>query len=178
MPDFAEVGAGLLLVFFLPGFGLTRALFPERRVFRPLSFRGLLEQLASSLVLSVAVTIVVGFAWLGTSPGVQAGWSTPYVEATLAAITAAAFAVAIARGSFSRDPPLARALEPDGSPVDPMEIVAKLDRLAREERRLAHKLRIAGGSSAESEPIQRALAANRAEASQLRSEREAEYARS
>ena len=49
MPAFAEVGAGQLLVYFLPGFGLSRALFPERRVFRPLSFGGLLEQLAKKV---------------------------------------------------------------------------------------------------------------------------------
>lgn len=171
-----EAVIGTLLVFVLPGFGITRALFPERRVFRPRSWTNLLEQLTSSVVLSVGVTILVGFAWLGTPTGVQASWSDPLIEANLAAVTGGALAVAIVRGSFSAQPPDSPPIEPQGGHSDPTELIRRLDRLARDERSIRHRIRVAGPKSSEAEPLTQELERIRADAAHLRAERESEYA--
>jgi hypothetical protein len=172
----AETLLGLLLVFLLPGFGLTRAFFPERRVFRPLSLRTLVEQLTSSLVLSLVVTVLVGFAWLGTSVGVQATWSDPLVEASLAVVAVVALAVAALRGSFARVPPEGPPLEPEAGHEGALDIVRDLDRMAHEERRLAHQLRAAGERTKEGQAIRAELERVRAESEAVRRRREAEYA--
>jgi hypothetical protein len=171
-----EALGGLLLIFLLPGFGVTRALFPERRVFRPLSWKNLLEELTSSIVLSVAITILVGFAWLGTSVGFQSNWSDPLVEITLLGITVLAMAVAALRGAFSREPPMAPSLEPQGGHSDPMVVIRRLDQLRREERSLQHRIRVAGSNAPESGPLVQELERVRSEVARLRVEREEEYA--
>ena len=171
-----ETLLGLLLVFFLPGFGVLRALFPEQRVFRPLSLRTLVEEVTGSLVLSVTLTILVGFAWLGSTTGVQASWSDPIVEVILGAIAGLALAVAALRGSFARTPPPAPALEPTAGEAGAFELLRALDQFAREERRLEHKLRVVGEGSREAEAIRDALERVRSEADQVRRRREAEYA--
>ncbi|MCI4357930.1 MAG: DUF1616 domain-containing protein [Thermoplasmata archaeon] len=176
MTETWEVIVGLLLLFLLPGFGVTRALFPERRVFRPVSLKNLLEQLTSSIVLSVAITILVAFAWLGTPIGVQAGWSDPLVEETLGAVTAVAFGVAAFRGSFARVPPPARRTESGTGGSDPMVLIRRLDELARSERSLKHRIRTAGADAVRSAPWVEELARIQAEAAQLRAKREEEYA--
>ncbi|HEV2166420.1 MAG TPA: DUF1616 domain-containing protein [Thermoplasmata archaeon] len=177
MTEPLEIVAGLLLVFFLPGFAITRALFPERRVFRPLSWKNLLEQLTSSVVLSVALTILVGFVWLGTSTGVQANWSDPLEEATLGAVAAVALGIAVARGGFSVLPPKSAPLEPQGGHSDPVEVVHRLDLLAREERTLTHRIRVVGSRSDAAQPLVQELERVQGEAARLRAEREEEYAR-
>jgi hypothetical protein len=172
----AAIVLGLLLIFLLPGFGLTRAIWPERRVLRPLSLRALVEQLTTSLVLSVVATVLVGFAWLGSSAGVQATWSDPVVEGTLALLAAAALVVAAARGSFARVPPEAPRLEPEGGHEGPLELLRRLDQYERDERRLEHRLRTAGEASSEGRTIRAELDRLRAEAEALKERRESEYA--
>ncbi len=173
MPNAAEVLAGLALVFVLPGFAIGRAVFPERRLLRPFSLYRITEEAAMALVLSVAVTILAGFAWLGTSTGVEPGWSDPILEATLALITLAALGVAAARGGFRRLPPAAPAPDPAGGLGDPMEIVRDLERLHRTERRLLHELRVGGGDP---DAVRRELDEVRAEIARRTADREAEYA--
>jgi hypothetical protein len=172
-----ESAIGLLLVYFLPGFGITRAVFPERRVFRPWSAKDLLEQATASIVLSVGTTILVGYAWLGTSLGVQAGWNDPVIEVTLAVVAAVAFAVAAGRGSFSREPPPGPLRADVATESDPMELVHELERLSREERGLRHRIRVAGPGSKEAEPLAQELSRVRAEAARLRAERGEAYDR-
>jgi hypothetical protein len=175
VPDPLEAAVGLLLLFFLPGFALTRALYPERRVLRPLSLLRLVEQLTLGIVLSVAVSILVGFAWLGTPGGVQASWSDPLVEVTLAGIAAAAFVLAFARGSFARLPPPGPALEAQGGLSDPTTLLHELEGLHREERRIRHRLRVAGGAAPATGEDAQELERIRQEIRRLESRREAEY---
>ncbi len=172
-----EAALGLLLVYLLPGFGITRALFPERRVFRPWSAKELLEQTTASIVLSVGTAILVGYAWLGTTTGVRAGWNDPLIELTLAVIAAAALAVAGGRGSFSREPPRGPPHTDGVTETDPMVLVHELEALSREERVLRHRIRVAGPGSNEAEPLAQELARVRAEAARLRAGREGEYDR-
>jgi hypothetical protein len=175
VPDPLEAAVGLLLLFFLPGFALTRALYPERRVLRPLSLLRLVEQLTLGIVLSVALGILVGFVWLGTPGGVQAGWSEPLVELTLAGIAAAAFAVAFARGSFARVPPAGPALEAQGGLSDPTTLLHELEGLHREERRIRHRLRVAGAKGRAAGDDAQELERVRQEIRRIESGREAEY---
>jgi hypothetical protein len=171
-----EALLGLLLVYFLPGFGVVRAMFPERRVFRPLSLRTLVEELTASLVLSVALAILIGFVWLGTSTGVQASWSQPLVELTLGLIGLVGLALAAFRGSFARIPPTATEPEPSPGEAGAFELIRSLDQIAREERRLTHRLRVVGEGSSESTAIRAELERVRAESARIRRLREAEYA--
>ncbi len=165
---------GLLLVFFLPGFAVARAVFPERRILRPFSSIALVESIALGLVLSVAITILVGFAWLGSSVGFQAGWSDPLVEATLAAVALVGFVVAYWRGSFARVPPVPATVEPNVPESDPIDLIRELERLHREERRIRHRLRTRTEGRADAE---RELEGVRSEIARLAAQREAEYGR-
>jgi len=175
-PNLLEASAGLLLVLFLPGFALTRALFPERRVFRPLSLRTAVEQLASSVVLSVVLAIVVPFAWLGSASGVEADWTDPLIEVSLSAVAVAGLAVAVVRGSFSRTVPAAPPEERVPGEDDPMGLLRRLEANAREERRIRHRIRVAPSGSPEGQRLKDDLDRVRAEGESLRREREAEYA--
>jgi uncharacterized membrane protein len=103
-----EIVAGVLLVFVVPGYAITKATFPEWRLRGPEALLRAVEIGTLSLVLSVTVTILVGFV-LGAAPGnyFQASWSDPLLEALLAAITGVALAAAVLRGAFRRVPPAA-----------------------------------------------------------------------
>src|SRR5271156_4009889 len=97
-----EALAGLLLVFVLPGLAVARALFPEWRFRGAEGLPHLVETAALTIVLSVALTILVGFGLLNTPAGFSASWSDPVLEIILAGITVAGFVVAGYRGAFSR----------------------------------------------------------------------------
>jgi hypothetical protein len=136
----AEALAGLALIFFLPGFGIARATFPEWRFRGPDGTVRLLETLTVSLFGSVGVTVVVGFGLLNSSIGFGAMWSNPTLFEALAGLTAVALVIAFVRGAFSRVPPVGPAREAE-SP-DPFEAIGELERLNAEERRLRHRLRV------------------------------------
>ncbi|HEV2428471.1 MAG TPA: DUF1616 domain-containing protein [Thermoplasmata archaeon] len=174
--DTIEAWTGFLFVFFLPGFALTRAVYPEQRAFRPLNLLIALQQSVLAVVLSVVLTILVGFLWLGTPTGVQAHWTSPLLEASLGGVTLVGFAAAALRGSFARVPPSASRGEDAPGESHPLELVRALDRLARDERRLRNRLRVLGAGSSEADEIERSLKRLRGEADRLRAEREAEYA--
>ncbi|MGI0140250.1 MAG: hypothetical protein ACREBT_03765 [Thermoplasmata archaeon] len=173
-----EAAAGLVLLFFLPGFALSRALFPDWRFRGPVGRLRVLETAAFSLVVSVALTVVVGEILLVGSTGFQAGWSDPLLEAVLAAISAVGLGIATLRGAFSSEPPAPRpASEPESTGVDPWGLLNDLDRLSREERRLQRALRGASRDAAEHERLLRALAVVRSQRTSLETEREADYVR-
>lgn len=98
------VAAGLLLLFFLPGFALLSALFPRHRWFGPFHPFALP---ALSIVTSVVVLVLVG-SLLGFLPGGPdgRGWfqgnqtGAPVIEAVLAALSSLLLVVAWARGAF------------------------------------------------------------------------------
>jgi hypothetical protein len=146
----AEAVAGLALVFFLPGFGLARATFPEWRFRGPGGTVHLLETLSLSLVTSVGLTIVVGFGLLNTPGGFGGTWSDPTLFVVLGAVTAVGLVAAALRGAFSRTPPTGPRVGSEQGPEAAFEAIRELDRLKAEERRLRHRLRVAGRDGAES----------------------------
>jgi hypothetical protein len=172
-----EAIAGGLLVFFVPGFFLTRAVFPEWRIRGPAAPRRLLEILTLSFVLSVTLTVLVGYLLLIAAPGgFQAYWTDPVLEATLAGIAVVAFGAGMGRSAYSREAPVPHPraeADPGGSGAG--ELSRELDRLGREERRLRHALKVAPGGPDERE-IRERLERIRSETEALRRHREAEYA--
>jgi hypothetical protein len=171
-----EAVAGLLLVFFVPGYTVTKALFPEWRIRGPAGLLRLIEIVTLSFVLSVVLTVLVGYLLLvGTSAGFQAYWTSPVLEGILVVIALAAFLVAYSRKAFARVPPVAPPLEPAGGEEGAWEFLRQLEVLGREERRLEHELRVS--STSERPHLQTRLDEIRAQSAALRAEREAQYAR-
>jgi hypothetical protein len=172
-----ESVAGLLLVFFVPGFAVTKALYPEWRVRGAAALRRLVEITTLSFVLSVVLTVLVGYFLLAFAPGgFQAAWSDPVLELVLVGITVVAVVVGWVRGSFRREPPL-RAAAPDrGGEEGAWELTRRLDLLGREERRVRHLLRTGPRDPAERDRLNARLEELRSETDELTRRREAEYA--
>lgn len=164
---------GLLLVFFLPGFGVAVATFPERRSRgRSVLERGL-TTLTLSIVLSVALTVLLGYGLLALSPsGFAASWTNPTLEFGLGLIAALGLGVGWLRGAFSRNQP--SAARPDPGEIDPYELTRELDRLRRESRRVRGRRRSASVPSEgpDARPPREAL---EAEIQRIEAELEREY---
>jgi hypothetical protein len=173
-----EILAGLLLVFALPGYAITRATFPEWRLRGPDALLRAVEIGTLSLVLSVTVTILVGFV-LGNLPGsfFQAGWSDPLLEAVLGAIAAVALVAAVLRGAFRRVPPSAPAPEPAPGEEGPLALARELEADRREVRRLRHALRTLKADDPQRIHLEEELHATERRAQERLAAREAEYAR-
>jgi hypothetical protein len=174
-----ETVAGFLLVFFVPGYAVTKALFPEWRIRGPEAYLRLLEIFSLGFVLSIVLTVLVGYVLLVGSPsGFQAYWSTPALEAALLAIAVVAITVASVRGAFARVPPPTRGPPAvDADEEDVWRVTRELDRLAREERALLRSLKRAPPTNAAEETRLRArLEAVRARSEELGRRREADIA--
>ena len=173
--SYPEAVVGLLLVFFVPGYAVTKATFPEWRIRGPEAALRLVETFSLALVLSVGLTVLAGSALLAAAPGgFRAYWTDPLLEAVLAAVAAVGFVAGWARGAYRREPPPSRPEEPDESGA--WEVSRQLDRIAREERRIAHQLRVHGEDSAERGRLRADLDRLAAEKAALQRRREAEYA--
>jgi hypothetical protein len=176
---FISAGEGLvggLLLFFVPGYALTKALFPEWRLRGPLAGRRLVEVVTLSFVTSIGLTVVVGFGILDLAPGgFSAAWSDPLLEAVLATLAGAAFVVSIFRGAWSHVAPAAPSEGGTSGEEDAWELSRELERLGRDERRLEHALRVTTPSPAESARLSAELESVRAEREALRRRREEEY---
>jgi uncharacterized membrane protein len=171
----AEGVVGGLLLFFVPGYAVTKSLFPEWRVRGSDGTRRLLEVVTLSFVVSIGLTVVVGYGILNLAPGgFAAAWSDPVLEAVLAAVAAMAFAAAFVRGSFARTPPSAMRPEEAGE-EGAWEVSRELERLGRDERRLEHALRVASRDAADKTRLTAELETVRAEREALRRRREEEY---
>ncbi|MGA7846309.1 MAG: hypothetical protein WCB18_04370 [Thermoplasmata archaeon] len=172
-----EILVGLLLVFALPGYGITKATFPEWRIRGPEALLRVVEVATLSLVLSVTVTILVGFV-LGNLPGsfFQAGWSDPLLEGILAAISAVGISVAILRGGFSKIPPAAPTPEPSPGEENPMALLRALEANQREARRLQHAIRQLKPEDPDRGRLENELVETQRRSQELRTNREAEYA--
>ncbi|MCI4353111.1 MAG: DUF1616 domain-containing protein [Thermoplasmata archaeon] len=171
-----EVVLGLLLLFGLPGWGVTKAVFPEWRLRGPEALLRTVEVGTLSLVLSVALTVLVGFG-LGALPGnlFQTGWSDPLLEIILAAIAGIALAIAALRGGFRREAPHGPAPEPSPGEEAPFALVEKLESNRREFRRVRHALRqLSPGDPVRSE-LEKRVAILDDEFRRVRERREAEY---
>ncbi|MGI0067757.1 MAG: hypothetical protein ACREB9_04990, partial [Thermoplasmata archaeon] len=178
--DGASVGEATIagfLFFFVPGYCIARATFPEWRVLRPLHRLRLLETIAISFVVSVALTVIAGEILLAASPsGFQAYWSDPVLEVALGAIAAVAFGLAWARGAFHRAPPVDSqkvGLTPE---EDPWTLMRELDRLERDRRRALHQLRIATTGADESDRIRAEIDRIDDRRAELLRQREEQYA--
>jgi hypothetical protein len=172
-----EIAVGLPLLFFVPGYTVAKALFPEWRVRGVIRWRRLLEIATLAFVLSVVLTVLVGGLLLAASPsGFQASWSDPEVEAILAGIALVGFVAGWMRGAYSREPPAGQRPEeePGGEGAWPLQ--ERLDDLAREERRLRHRLRTGGVAGAERTALEGEIERVRTERESLGRAREAEYA--
>ena len=172
-----ESVVGLTLVFFLPGYFATKALFPEWRVHGPDGLSRLVEIVTLGFVLSVVLTIVLGYGLLILGPnGFQASWTDPVLEALLAAVAAVAFAAGVLRHAYSREAPAPGGDGPEPAGEGAWELLHELEALNREERRLRHELRVT-----KADPNTNARLASEIESVQqrittLRQRREAEYA--
>ena len=173
-----EILAGLLLVFALPGYAITRATFPEWRVRGTEALLRAVEIGTLSLVLSVTVTILVGFT-LGALPGsdFQAAWSNPLLEAVLAAITGVALGTAAVRGAFRRAPPPAPPTEEIRGEDAPFDLLRALEADRRQARRLRHSLRQMRPDDPQRTVLEEELGAIERRSKEHLAAREAEYAR-
>jgi hypothetical protein len=172
----AEAVVGGFLLFFIPGYAVVKALFPEWRVRGPDGGRRLLEVLTLSFVTSIGLTVLVGFGLLDLAPGgFSAGWSNPVLEAVLIAVAAVAFAVSFFRGAWSPTPPSAPVPSPSVGEEGAWELSRELERLGRDERRIQHALRTTPTDSAEAARLTAALEALRSERAALSRRREEEY---
>lgn len=172
----AEAIAGGLLLFFLPGYAVTKALFPEWRIQGPRASRRLLEVLVLSFVTSVGLTVVVGYGLLELAPGgFASAWSDPLLEASLAAVALLAFAVAFLRGAFARTPPIAAPVSEERGEEGAWELSRELERLGRDERRIQHALRVTSENPSKAARLTAELDSVRAERESLRRRREEEY---
>lgn len=172
-----EAAAGLLLVFFVPGYALTRATFPDWRVRGPQALLRLVEIVTLAFVLSVVLTVIVGYVLLVAAPGgFQAYWTDPVLEIALAGVAAAGFVAAWVQGSFRRDPPAAPAPEGGKGSEGAWELTRELEEIGREERRIAHALRTHTENPREEASLRESLDRLHARREELRQHREAEYA--
>ncbi len=172
----AEVVAGALLLFFVPGYTVAKATFPEWRIRGEVATLRLLEIVTLSFVTSLGFTILVGYGLLAAGPsGFQAVWSDPLLEAFLAGIAVVGFGVGWFRRAYARDPPHPTLPEPTGD-ADTWRVVQQLDQLRREERRVRHGLRQTTAGSPEATRLRSELDRIEAETTRLRMQREEEYA--
>jgi len=175
-----EAVVGGLLLFFVPGYAVTKAVFPEWRVRGGDGGRRLLEIVTLSFVTSVGFTVLVGYGLLDLAPGgFAAGWNDPLLESALAAVAVVGLGVALLRGAFSRVPPTGHgsiSVVGAGGEEGAWEVSRELERLGRDERRLQHALRVAAQDTAETARLTDELARVREERDSLRRKREGEYA--
>ncbi|MGI0132539.1 MAG: hypothetical protein ACREDK_05540 [Thermoplasmata archaeon] len=173
-----ETVAGFLLVFVLPGFTIAKAVFPDRRLRSQDGAVWGVELAALTLVISLVVTVLVGFVLLAGAPGgFSSSWSDPTLELGLTGIVAVAFAVGVLRGAYARIPPPAPPRDPSPGSEDGWEEMREAERLAREERRRVHELRVDGPVGPRREAIEDELDRIREEIAHRRKAREADYAR-
>jgi hypothetical protein len=175
--DPLESITGALLLFVLPGLAWTLALFPEWRFRGPLAITRAVETATAAFVMSLAFTVLVGFALtFNVSGPFPATWSDPVLEEILAAIAAIGFILAYFRGAFDRVPPAAPAPEPAPGADAPTPVLEELSELRTIERRLRHRLRQRGLGSSERERVEAELGDVERKVEALRRRREDEYA--
>lgn len=172
-----EVVAGLLIVFFLPGYVVTKALFPEWRIRGAARLRRLIEVVTLSFLLSVVLTVLVGYFELTFAPGgFRAYWTDPVLEVSLLAIALVAVVLGWFRGAYRVEPPTGTPSTPHPGDEGAFELTHRLDLLAREERRIRHALRASSPDPTERSRLEARLEDMANETLELERRREAEYA--
>jgi len=170
-----EAIAGGALLFFVPGYAVAKATFPERRVAGPDRLAWGLELVALAFVLSVTLTVVVGYLLLtGVPGGFAATWHDPLLEAVLAAVALAAFAVGLFEGAYARAPAGGHSVPAGPGEEGAWELSRELERLQRRRAAVRTQLGRASTPAARAE-LERELATIDADWEALRRRREAEY---
>ena len=171
--------AGGALVFFLPGFAVAKAVFPERRLSQADGVRWGLELVALAVVLSVVLTVTVGYVLLTAAPGgFAASWSDPLLESVLAAVALVAFVAGWLEGAYTRSAPGPRAAPAEPGTAGVWELTMQLDRLQQERLALERELRRTAASDASSgDRLRERLGEVTEEEARLRRAREGEYDR-
>lgn len=172
-----EAVAGGAILFFVPGFAVAKAVFPDRRVAGADGVRWGLELVALAFVLSVVLTVTVGYVLLAGVPGgFSASWSDPLLEAVLAAIALVAVVAGWLEGAYARTPPAAPYPEAEPGGDGAWETGVRLDRLQRDRLSLEGEIRRTPASDAEATARLRSRLDRVAEEEEaLRRRREAEY---
>jgi hypothetical protein len=169
----AEILLGLLLIFFLPGYGVVVATFPEWRIRGPQAWERGLTTIGLAIVLSIALTVVSGYALLSLGPtGFTASWTQPQLEILLSVVAVLGIGIGALRGAFERNPPLFGPKAPEEP--DPYEMTRELDRLRRESRRARRSLPDIPDRAGQ-ESAHRELEAIETEIQRIQRELEAEY---
>jgi hypothetical protein len=174
--NLAEAIAGFLLIFFLPGYALSRAVFPDWRLRGERAIERGVELVTLSFVTSIVLTILTGFVLLQGPTGFQADWSHPLLEVGLGTIAAGGFVIGALRGAYRREPPAAVALEPAPGADGAWELLRRFEANERERRRVVHELRRAPPGSAKAAELEERRRALEVKSAEMRRAREAEYA--
>lgn len=173
--ELAEYWLGGALLFALPGYAWSRALFPEWRLRGRWALDAAVRLGTLSFVWSLAILVVVG-STLSEVPslGFSAAWSDPRLELLLAGLTLVGFAVAVLRGAFSAPAP-----EPSGpvgpETASPLPTLRQLDRIAREENRVRRALRRSPAGSEGRARLEEELERLRVRSEEVRRTRQEEY---
>lgn len=167
----------LWLYFFVPGYLLVKALWPEKRWKGPKAEMTAVEMVTAGFVSSLGLLLVIGFV-LGNTNAFQASEADPLLEEVLAALSLAFLALGWFRGAYAREPPPAPSfVEPvSAGEEDLAPTFSRFESLLREEREAQRSLRQARREKAPSDEV-RALEARveevRAKRRRAQQEREA-----
>jgi hypothetical protein len=139
-PLFATLA--LVLFFFLPGYLLMKALWPEWRIRGKAAVERGVTMVTGAVVSSTAMTILVGFV-LGNTASFQAGPDNPLLEAVLLVLSVAFFLVGLWRGAYSKWPlPSPSYAEHALKGEDDTEaFVEEIEAIVREELRLKAEIK-------------------------------------
>ena len=144
---------------------------------RPGSAPPLVEILTLSLVLSVTLTIVLGYGLLLLGPnGFQASWSDPVLETVLVAVAGVALVAGLLRRAYSPEAPTVGADSRDLGEEGAWELLRELEALNREERRLRHRMRVEKSDQGTNARLSDEMEAVHQRIAALQKDRESEYA--
>lgn len=166
----------LALFFFVPGYLLVKALWPEKRWAGPGAPIVALEMVTGGFLASLGLFLVVGFV-LGNTSSFAAGPGDPFLEEILLGLSAAFFVVGWFLGAYRKEAPATPSFveppapgEADLGPV--LDTFQGLNREERELRREIHRLRREGGKPEELAQRREELEAVRGRRRQAEQERQ------
>lgn len=168
--------AALALFFFVPGYLLMKALWPEKRWKGPEATIVALEMVTGGFLASLGLFLLVGFG-LGNAGDFEAGASDPLVEGILAAFALVFFLAGWFQGAYRKEPPPAPSfVEPPGPGEEDLgPLLDQFQTWSREERDLRreiHRLRREGGDPQELERRTEELEALKAKRKEAERERQ------
>jgi len=160
MSGLLQALAGILIVFFLPGYMMVNMLFPRRNELDP--EYDVVYRSALGMGLSVVIAIIIGFSLNAISSEDQGYVSAGPLWTVFLAVTALFFAVGWYRGAYPSlgllHPALLRRAPPRRVPgVKPSDLKVKRasGKLVLERERLMEDLKVFGARSATSNPQRR-----------------------